>query len=200
MKSDTCGSVTSVTRPPSPECVLHVDPPLKQHSRSAIRANRGRQAAGAGSARASVLSATGAVKPRRYAPTRFAGFGLDRACGRAVKRCRSTARQRRARVQSRTIESEWTMKTNVTLKRDSELLREAKVLAVEEGRSTSALLTEQLEALVRERKEYDHARRRTSRTMRRLQARNCRVRVQHRDGPTFQTTQWQEVGIHGQKV
>jgi predicted transcriptional regulator len=52
------------------------------------------------------------------------------------------------------------MKTNVTLKLDSELLREAKVLAAEEGRSISALLTERLEALVRERKEYDHARRR----------------------------------------
>jgi hypothetical protein len=52
------------------------------------------------------------------------------------------------------------MKTNVTLKLDSELLREAKVLAAEEGRSISALLTDRLEALVRERKDYDRARRR----------------------------------------
>jgi hypothetical protein len=52
------------------------------------------------------------------------------------------------------------MKTNVTLKLDSELLREARVQAAEEGRSISALLTERLEAMVRERKAYDKARRR----------------------------------------
>jgi hypothetical protein len=52
------------------------------------------------------------------------------------------------------------MKTNVTLKLDADLLREARVIAAEEGRSVSALLTERLELLVRERKAYDRARRR----------------------------------------
>lgn len=52
------------------------------------------------------------------------------------------------------------MKTNVTLKLDADLIREARVLAAEEGQSISALLTERLEALVRERKAFDKARRR----------------------------------------
>jgi predicted transcriptional regulator len=52
------------------------------------------------------------------------------------------------------------MKTNVTVKLDADLLREARVIAAEEGRSVSALLTDRLEALVRERKAYDRARRR----------------------------------------
>jgi len=52
------------------------------------------------------------------------------------------------------------MKTNVTLKIDVDLLREARVLAAEEGRSVSALLAERLESLVRERKAFDRARRR----------------------------------------
>ena len=52
------------------------------------------------------------------------------------------------------------MKTNVTLKLDSALLREARVLAAEEGRSMSALLTDRLESLIRERKAFDKARRR----------------------------------------
>ena len=52
------------------------------------------------------------------------------------------------------------MKTNVTLKLDADLLREARVVAAEEGRSISALLTDRLEALVRERKAFDRARRR----------------------------------------
>lgn len=52
------------------------------------------------------------------------------------------------------------MKTNVTLKLDADLLREARVIAAEEGRSVSSLLTERLETLVRERKAYDQARRR----------------------------------------
>lgn len=52
------------------------------------------------------------------------------------------------------------MKTNVTLKLDTGLLREARVLAAEEGRSISALLTDRLEAIVRERKAFDKARRR----------------------------------------
>lgn len=52
------------------------------------------------------------------------------------------------------------MKTNVTLKLDADLLREARVVAAEEGRSISGLLTDRLEAIVRERKAFDRARRR----------------------------------------
>ena len=52
------------------------------------------------------------------------------------------------------------MKTSVTLKLDADLIREARVLAAEEGRSISALLTDRLEALIRERKTFDKARRR----------------------------------------
>jgi len=52
------------------------------------------------------------------------------------------------------------VKTNVTLKLDGNLLREARVIAAEEGRSISALLTDRLEAIVRERKAFDRARRR----------------------------------------
>jgi Family of unknown function (DUF6364) len=52
------------------------------------------------------------------------------------------------------------MKTNITLKLNSALLREAKVLAAEDGTSISAMLAEQLERIVRNRKTYDHARKR----------------------------------------
>ena len=52
------------------------------------------------------------------------------------------------------------MKTNITLKLDAELLREARVLAAQEGISISAMLAARLEAIVRERKAYDRARRR----------------------------------------
>ena len=52
------------------------------------------------------------------------------------------------------------MKTNVTLKLDADLLREARVIAAEEGRSLSALLADRLEALVRARKAFDRSRRR----------------------------------------
>ncbi|OFW11140.1 MAG: hypothetical protein A3H96_26715 [Acidobacteria bacterium RIFCSPLOWO2_02_FULL_67_36] len=52
------------------------------------------------------------------------------------------------------------MKTNVTLKLDADLLQEVRVLAAEEGQSISALLAGRLEALVRERKAFDKARRR----------------------------------------
>jgi hypothetical protein len=55
---------------------------------------------------------------------------------------------------------ETAMKTNVTLKVDADLLREARVIAAEEGRSMSALLTDRLESLIRERKAFDRARRR----------------------------------------
>jgi hypothetical protein len=52
------------------------------------------------------------------------------------------------------------MKTNVTLKLDAELLKEARVLAAEEGSSISRLLAAKLEEVVRERKGYDRARKR----------------------------------------
>ncbi|MGB7548221.1 MAG: hypothetical protein WBM14_10765 [Terracidiphilus sp.] len=51
------------------------------------------------------------------------------------------------------------MKTNVTLKIESNLLREARILAAEEGSSISALLAARLEQAVRERKGYEQARR-----------------------------------------
>lgn len=52
------------------------------------------------------------------------------------------------------------MKTNVTLKLDAKLLKEARILAAEEGSSISGLLASKLEDLVRERRGYDRARRR----------------------------------------
>ena len=52
------------------------------------------------------------------------------------------------------------MKTNITLKLDAELVREARILAAEEGSSVSRLLAARLEELVRERKGYARARRR----------------------------------------
>jgi hypothetical protein len=52
------------------------------------------------------------------------------------------------------------MKTHLTLELDADLLREARVVAAEEGRSIGALLTDRLEAIVRERKAFDRAKRR----------------------------------------
>lgn len=52
------------------------------------------------------------------------------------------------------------MKTNITLKIDADLLREARVIAAEEGTSISAMLSTRLEETVRERKGYQQARRR----------------------------------------
>jgi len=53
-----------------------------------------------------------------------------------------------------------TMKTNITLKLDSALLREIRILAAEEGTSISALLAARLEQIVKERKAYNRSRRR----------------------------------------
>ncbi len=50
------------------------------------------------------------------------------------------------------------MKSNVTLKIDTDLLREARILAAMEGSSISALLSARLEQEVRQRKGYDLAR------------------------------------------
>ncbi len=52
------------------------------------------------------------------------------------------------------------MKSNITLKLDTSILREIRVLAAEEGTSISALLAERLEQIVRERKTYERARKR----------------------------------------
>jgi post-segregation antitoxin (ccd killing protein) len=55
-----------------------------------------------------------------------------------------------------------TTKTNVTLKIEADLLKQARILAAEEGTSVSALLAGRLEQEVRERKRksYHQARRR----------------------------------------
>jgi plasmid stability protein len=52
------------------------------------------------------------------------------------------------------------MKTNITLKLDSDLLREIRVMAAEQGTSVSALLSESLKQILQERKGYAQARRR----------------------------------------
>lgn len=52
------------------------------------------------------------------------------------------------------------MKSNITLKLESTLIREARILAAEEGTSISALLAARLEQIVNERKTYDRARKR----------------------------------------
>jgi 2-methylisocitrate lyase-like PEP mutase family enzyme len=52
------------------------------------------------------------------------------------------------------------MKTNITLKLDANLIREARILAAEENTSISALLAARLEQIVRERKTYNRARKR----------------------------------------
>jgi hypothetical protein len=52
------------------------------------------------------------------------------------------------------------MKTNVTLRLDADLLREIEKIAVDEGRSVSALVSDRLESLVREGKTFERARRR----------------------------------------
>jgi len=52
------------------------------------------------------------------------------------------------------------MKTNITLKLDSDLLRQVKILAAEDDISISAMLTERLEQMVRERETFARARKR----------------------------------------
>lgn len=59
------------------------------------------------------------------------------------------------------------MKTNITLKLEADLLREVRILAAQEGTSISALLSDKLEKIVRERKAYDRSR---NRALRRLRA------------------------------
>ncbi len=52
------------------------------------------------------------------------------------------------------------MKSNITLKLDADLLREARILAAEEDTSISVMLAARLEQIVRERKTYQRARNR----------------------------------------
>jgi len=52
------------------------------------------------------------------------------------------------------------VKNNITLKIETQLLREARILAAKEGTSISALVTSRLEQIVRESKAYERARRR----------------------------------------
>jgi hypothetical protein len=52
------------------------------------------------------------------------------------------------------------MKTNVTLRLDSDLLQEARVLAARQGTSVSRLMAEHLEELVRKDRDYERAERR----------------------------------------
>lgn len=58
------------------------------------------------------------------------------------------------------------MKTNITLKLDADLLREARILAAREGTSISALLAGRLQRIVEERKAYDQAKKRALRRLR----------------------------------
>lgn len=60
-----------------------------------------------------------------------------------------------------------TMKANITLKLEADLLKEARVLAAEDGTSVSAMLAAQLEELVNERKGYKQARTRAIARLRR---------------------------------
>jgi hypothetical protein len=52
------------------------------------------------------------------------------------------------------------MKTNVTLKIDADLLRDARILAAKDGTSVSAMLAARLEQAVREHKGFQQAHRR----------------------------------------
>jgi hypothetical protein len=52
------------------------------------------------------------------------------------------------------------MKANITLKLDKELLREARILAAEQGTSISALLAAKLEEVVHKRRDYEAAKKR----------------------------------------
>ena len=55
------------------------------------------------------------------------------------------------------------MKTNITLRMEQQLIREAKILAAKRGTSVSRMLAKQLEELVRAEKAYEAARRRALR-------------------------------------
>ena len=59
------------------------------------------------------------------------------------------------------------MKSNITLRLDTELIREAKILAAQRGTSVSRMMAERLEELIRREKDYVAAERRA---LARLQA------------------------------
>ena len=59
------------------------------------------------------------------------------------------------------------MKTNITLKIDEHLAREAKVLAARRGTSVSQLVADELKTLVRRDKAYDTAMRRALSSLKR---------------------------------
>lgn len=52
------------------------------------------------------------------------------------------------------------MKTNVTLKLDSKILREVRIIAAEKGSSISGLLVSKLEEIVSQRKSYARSKKR----------------------------------------
>jgi hypothetical protein len=52
------------------------------------------------------------------------------------------------------------MKTNITLKLDSEILRQVRIIAAEEGTSISGFLASKLEEIVNHRKSYARAKKR----------------------------------------
>ena len=56
-------------------------------------------------------------------------------------------------------------RTNITLSIDAGLLREARVLAAQEGTSVSRLLADRLEDLIRRHKDYETAKRRALRRL-----------------------------------
>jgi len=58
------------------------------------------------------------------------------------------------------------MKRNITLKLESQLLRQARILAAEQETSISALLAKQLEKTIRDREGYELARRQALGTIR----------------------------------
>ena len=66
------------------------------------------------------------------------------------------------------------MKTNVTLKIDRQLLQEAKVLAARRGTSLSRMLSETLEEKVRRELEYERAKERALRRLRRAPDLGCK--------------------------
>jgi len=55
------------------------------------------------------------------------------------------------------------MKTNITLRMEQQVIREARILAAKRGTSVSRMLAKQLEELVRAEKAYEAARRRALR-------------------------------------
>lgn len=59
------------------------------------------------------------------------------------------------------------MKTNITLSLEADIIRDARVLAARRGLSVSRMLSEQLERLVRQDRDYERA---MSRALARLQA------------------------------